>query len=509
MNKIFIPLMAVAMILFCGCGDDKDTDTQRPVIFIGGGGGGGDNGGDDGDDDGDDDDDDDDDILPNPGDPLPGADAMSPEQQQVKMQQVGQKALSYVSANDFRYWRDLAEYVDDHYIDNEYFDNDVVEDFFENLVTSTEIAGSHRQDHQQETYDWSSYVYHYITDYTEYKNLLLLSNICGHFTAGNSGWTKQSANDLQFIFRDQNGSNCVAKLTTSGNKQTVHLMDIEDTDYQWYFIGSDYYSYNYVDYDKYYVEIPEQINVTFTVGGTQRMSADIRLNVSGIQNQTIDIEKLAFNASAVLKLDQYQFKTTNIAYKPNSAASTQFEFCKGNTTIATVKVSAGEFKTSGMGGDITQEDTWDHIADFGSVSGGQAQITLDVLGELQVNANFRDFDAIRQAAQKLEDDDHDEAAYKRDVQALNSLMTAGLYYDRTSTLQANFLLKAFEEKDWYYDGYGFSEDRYWQLYPVIRFGNGHSYSLFEESSFFNESSFKSLIDMAENLLDDFEELFDF
>lgn len=510
MKKFFLPLLAVALIAILSCGDDDPIQPEKVIVVVGGdgtnGGDGGNTGGDTGGDTG----------GGNGGDtggdgilPPPGADALSPAEQQKKMQQVGEKAMSYVSALDFKYWSDLCEHVDDAYIDNERFDNDVVEDFFESLVQSTEIAGSHHQDNRQETYNWGeTYIYNYIYDYTDYNCLILLSNIRGHFTAGSNGWTKQDANDLQFTFKDQNGSTCIAKLTHSGKTQTVHVMDLEDSDYEWYQNGNTYTSTSYYENNKYYVEIPEQINVTFTVGGTQRMTTDIRLDLNGIENQTIDIEKLSLDAHATVKLDGYEFKTTNIKYQPNSVVSTNFQFIKGGKTIVTVNFKAGDFYTLSLGGDITQEDTWDHIVDFGTVSGGQAQITVDVLGELQINANLSDFGTIRETLEKLEDDDRNESAYKADVQKLNSLMQAGLYYDRTSTLQANFLLKAFEEMDRYY-GNVYDEDRYWEIKPIIRFADGSSYSLLEETSFFNETSFKSLIDKATQLFEDFEDLFDY
>lgn len=457
MKKYFLPLIAIALMVVSSCGDDEIKPNQKPSK---------------------------------------NDQELVPSSQKQKMQDVGMKALGYVSALDFTYWRNLADHVNDSYIDNEDYETEDVEDFFEDLVESIKIGGHT----EKEEYYWDTYIY----SYTDYKKLIMLNKIHAHFTAGRYGWEKESGqhNDLQFTFNDQNGKKCVAKMTTSGKTQVIHIVNLEDwEDYESYYDYSNnhYYDTEYIDNNKYYVEVPEQINITFTVDGQKRINVSIKLDINGIENEVIDLSKLRFNASADVTIDKYEFKTTNIKYEVNNTISTEYKFIKDGKTVVTLDFSAKDFKVDGIGGDITEEDTWDYIEDEVQVSDGNASISIDILGELQVKATVKDFGRIRDIIEKLDDDEESENKFKRDVDELNKLVDANLYYDGTSTKQASFKFMAFEEEDW-------DDERYWEMHPIISFSDGSSYSLFEETIFFNEHDFKNLIDKAKQIFEDFEDL---
>ena len=502
MKKYFLPILALAMLTFSSCGDEPvrtgGSDAPNNTENNQNGNNNQNNQNGENNENGDD----------NSGNGTGdiSEEALKPSQQQAKLKSVGEKALSYVSALDFTYYRQMAEYVDDHYIDNRGYDTDVVEDFFEDLVESSKIGGV-RTEREQYRSDWGDYssISNYVYNYQDYRNLIRLSNIRGHFTAGRNGWEKQSGNDLQFTFTDQNGKQCVAKLTTSGSSKTVHVYNDEDWyNYNWKSEQSGntyiYTTTEDIDNNKYYIEIPERINVSLTVDGRQRLTAEVKLNLSGIANEMVDLSKVSCDAEADVKIDSYHFKTTNIKYQPSSIVSTDFKFIKDSKTIIDLQVLAKDFDMMGVGGDIVEEDTWDDIEDYFSISGGNAVVRLNILGELQLNATLRDFKKVQDAFEEMDDNQHNGSVFKTAVENFNSLFEAGVYYDGTATKQAIIKLMAFEERDW--------NESYWDVQPVICFADGSSYSLMEENSFFNESAFKSLIDAFDKLADDFEELLD-
>ena len=60
---------------------------------------------------------------------------------------------------------------------------------------------------------------------------------------------------------------------------------------------------------------------------------------------------------------------------------------------------------------------------------------------------------------------------------------------------------AFEEKNPWNSAYN-----YWYAEPVINFDDGTSYSTF--NAYFNESDFRSVIDLFNSLIEGYENLFD-
>lgn len=484
MKKYFIlPLMAMSLMTFTACGDDE-TEIK-----------GGDNGGDGP-------------VVPivddkfndksGDGTGAISSNAMAVSAQQKNLEEIGKEALTYVSALDFEYWKQLAEYMDDHYFDGD-FDSDVVENYFEDFIESTKLGTSTEEEH----YSWSDYYY----TYTDYRKLIVLSNLKARFTAGSRGWSKENANGLEFVFNDQNGNQCVATLTTSGSSKTVHVMDDND----WGNYRSDYdsntdkyISYEEVDRNKFYVSVPENINVVVKVAGKERVKIMANINLGSIEKESIDLSKTTFEGSVTAVLDEYSFQTTNTKYVPNSSVTSSFTMAKSGKVLLTAQCNVSDFKLNGVSGDIADEDTWDDIEDDADVVGGKASFRVNVINKLQINGVLTNIQSFVDAARDIDRYDEDESKFKNAVNRMNNVAKVGVYYDGKPEKQAEFAFKAFEDR---YDSYWGSES-YWECEPVVVFADGSSYSLIEENNFFNEKAFKSLIDAFENLCDDFEELLD-
>lgn len=326
----------------------------------------------------------------------------------------------------------------------------------------------------------------------------MLANLKGKFTAGVNGWEKANANNLQFIFTDQQGSKCELTLTTSGSSKTVHILD--DNNWGKYeYDNNTHTSTEYIDRDKYYVEIPENLEVTLNVGGKTRMKTTVKAELSNISNEVADLSKLKVNAAVTATIDDYTFVTKQAAYTPNNSAVADFAFIKGNVTVFNIVANITGFTACNIGGDFADENTWDDMDDAKLV-GGTGYFRFNLLGKLQINGKIGDAGKIVDALKEADDSWNDEKAYKKAIDKINSNCIVGVYYNGKADKNASLYLVPFEEHHW--------NEVEWDMQPVLAFADGTSYSLLEESSFFNENSFKSLINMFEKLQDDFEELYD-
>ena len=416
--------------------------------------------------------------------------ALPASEQQAKLQSIGQEALSCVSAKDFQYWKDLADHLNREYLDNDDMDNDAIEDFFEDFVESSHLGSNSKK---EEGY-WT-----YVYEYDNYRQLVNLSNLKARFVAGSKKWTKENADHLEFVVKDQNGSQVELCLTTSGNTKTVHVIDEEHL--QEYWPGDETgVETEFIDRDRYYVTIPENITISVKVGGRERMKTNVNIKLDGIQNEIADLSKTIFDASATVTLDSYVFKTTNTKYVPNNTLQTVFSMAKDGKSILTVEFNVGDFKLSNISGDVADKDTWETIGEGTEITNGKASFRLNLLGKLQINGVVDDIHSFVEAMEDADKyNEENEMKFKQCIDNINKIATVGVYYDGKPEKQAEFLFKAFEQKSW--------NGTYWDAEPVLAFADGSSYSLLEESDFFNESSFKKLIDQLENLCEDFDALF--
>lgn len=421
--------------------------------------------------------------------------AKSMEEQQAYLESIGKEAVGIVKTTDFDYWKELAIHLNRKYFENDYFENDAVESWFENLVETTKL--NEHSDSERGQF-WT-----YIYEYTDYKKLLVLSNLKAHFNAGIRGWEKEgNAENLKFTFPDQNGASSELTLTTSGQTKTLHILDDESlagfiNNYEMKT------SIESIDNDQYYIQVPEVIELTFKVAGTERIKTVIRFDLSSFVTETVDLSRNSFNANAQVTLDSYQFTTTNTAYKPNRQLATNFTVAKDNKAVLVFSTNLTDFTATGIGGSIADEDTWDKMDDA-SFTGGNGTFRLNLLNKIQVNGRINNLSSV-QNAMKTISDYRTEAEFKQGVASLNSAFTVGVYYDGKNEKNAFLRFESFSNRDW-------NGAVRWEFEPVVvmldKRGNEVSYSLVEENFFFNDNAFSSLIDAYEKLLNDFERFLD-
>ena len=417
--------------------------------------------------------------------------AMTPLEQKEYLDVIARGFMDKTPASDFNEISKLCNHISNTYTDN--YDWDEVGDWGSEIFESLkESLGT--TDKEQEKDSWGEYNY----IYTNYKALVMASNFKGQFKAIGNKWELSKADDLQFIFSDQYGKECVLKLVTSGNVKKVFIGNIDEwVDYNSDYTNDYYISNDYYDRTQLTVGVPENIVVTLTQGGSQVVKVTVKLNIGDLSNDKFDLSKNQLTASTLVELNNgYKFNVSQVAYKGNNQTSVSFDMSKNGESLASVAFSSD---ISGIpscnidamvSGNIDEED-------FNNSNMKNVYVKLDIMGKLQIQGTLSDVRKFTDYINEADDNDDDEKTFKSYVNQANSLANFNLFYDGKSTKQATVTLEAFEEESW-------NGMKYWYMEPMLNFYDGSSYSTFD--AFFNDKDFKSVIDAFEKLADNYASL---
>ena len=270
----------------------------------------------------------DDNELPEPNNPTPvepvtpsEKEAMSPEAQKQYLDKVAMDFMAQMPASDFEEIASLGKWIADTYVDD--YDWDNVEDWAEDIFDAARQALG-TETTNTKTYQDGRYTEQYNYIFTNYSALLTASNFIGHFTAKNGQWELTPANDLQFIFPDKAGRQCIVKLETSGKEKKVHAFNIDDKTKS-ESSSSDDYTYirtRYYDRTQYTVAVPEKIVVTLTQGGSQVVKTTVNIDLNSLTGEEFDISKNNITVSTTTELNNgYKIVVNQVAYTANSKAS--------------------------------------------------------------------------------------------------------------------------------------------------------------------------------------------
>ena len=417
--------------------------------------------------------------------------AMTPLEQKEYLDVIARGFMDKTPASDFNEISKLCNHISNTYTDS--YDWDEVGDWGSEIFESLkESLGT--TDKEQEKDSWGEFNY----IYTNYKALVMASNFKGQFKAIGNKWELSKADDLQFIFSDQHGKECVLKLVTSGNVKKVFIGNIDEwVDYNYDYSNDYYISNDYYDRTQLTVGVPENIVVTLTQGGSQVVKVTVKLNIGDLSNDKFDLSKNQLTASTLVELNNgYKFNVSQVAYKGNNQTSVSFDMSKNGESLASVAFSSD---ISGIpscnidamvSGNIDEED-------FNNSNMKNVYVKLDIMGKLQIQGTLSDVRKFTDYINEADDNDDDEKTFKSYVNQANSLANFNLFYDGKSTKQATVTLEAFEEESW-------NGMKYWYMEPMLNFYDGSSYSTFD--AFFNDKDFKSVIDAFEKLADNYASL---
>lgn len=406
-----------------------------------------------------------------PGDNNQGETKLDSESQKLKLQATAQKFMKEVPADEMRNLSQLADYVNDAYIDNSKFSNDVVTDWFKKLIDSNLSPDGKK--------DFNNY---WREEY--YKRIIELSQFKGKFVAGKEGWTKSNADDLQFEFKDQNGITCVLTLKTSGKTAKVYVGETwGDCKYEPTIDGE--YSKRIDVIEKNYVYVPEHITTTLLQGGNTLVSAEVNIDHSQFSGPEYDLSKDAVSTNATVKINNYVWVVDRAAHNSKEgSAYVKGSMSKAGKTLVSFEASAADTKLD-EDGELLQ--------------GGAAKVSVNILDEVQIKGTCSNVKTFADYMDKADQFEENESQFKSYVNQANSLLNLGIYFNGGSMRQAKVQLECFE------DGYAY--EKYWTYEPVLVFDDNSTYSTF--TAFFNETSFREVINSFEDLVRSYEKLIEF
>lgn len=393
---------------------------------------------------------------------------LSSSEQKVRLEKIAQDFLAETKESEVSNVHEILEYVSEQFDSESYTYDDLdawLDDCIDGLTSDLK---------NEERADGSS---HYFIE--DYKQIWVASAFKGHWVETNKIWKRSDADDLSFTFYDKYGKTCVLSVVCSGSETLAYICDIEDEDWNYvYNSNTGSYNYNiYVDNRHLYVKVPEHITVKLTQDGTELVSVTVDTEFSTASGKEFDIENERFSVKTTAKVEAYTWTMDRLNYNTTNANVTA-TLTHNSVTLLTLKASA-----DGSG-------NRDEVNELKSVN-----LEADVLGQLQLKGTCTDAISYNDNLENAYANDQNESAFKRYVNNANALLALNLYYDGLSTRQAWLSLDVDKEDDYW------SDYTYYDILPVICFADGTSYA-FEE--YFTEDAFKSVIDIFNDLIEDFE-----
>ena len=365
---------------------------------------------------------------------------MTAAQAKQSLEATAQELLGKMNVSDLQEFKNMIDGVD-------YEDGDAVSRWFKACGDASVVSSS---------------------DYGT-KYLIMASNFVGEFTLQNGVWkqTQKGGDHLSFIFNDKQGNKCVLTLKTSKEGTEIHHDCFDDEDGYWD-------GYKWQEYkDEYRLFMPKKMELTLTRNGEVRAMTTVETQVK--TNGEIDLTKDEVELTSTTQVGAYKVVVNKAAFKAGKTAEAKATVSKGNETLITVAASA----TGSVGNDL--------LGSYGKVS-----VSVDILGKAKVIATLSDVDLLIQNLDKADSNDENEAQFKQYLDNANKLIDARLYLNNSSKSSSKVYLAPVE------DGYG--NYHYWYAEPWLEFSDGSKYSYYD---YFNEKSFKSVVDKVQSIVDDF------
>ena len=422
--------------------------------------------------------------------------AMSPAKQKAYMETVAKELMDLTPASDFKDITVLGRYVADTYFDD--YDWSETEKWGKDIIDGLKQFVGVLPD-EVETYNGWNYTYYYITKIKAYKAVVQAANFKGHFTASQGRWKISEADDLQFIFNDKYGDQCVLKLKTGGNVKKVYLLNTDDwIDYTWEEKGNESYSYEYYDRTQWTIGVPEKVELTRTQGGKQVMKTTVNIDLGSINNEEFDLSKNSLTASTLVEFNNgYKIQASQVAYTANSKASAQVAMSKNGKDILVMALASDLSGIPSCNVSAFTQSSFD-VDDYDTdkTNAKNAFAKVDILGKMQIQGTISDIRKYVDYLDEADDNDDKESSFKSYLNQANALTDINLFYDGNGVKQASVKMEPFEERDWNYS--------YWDAEPVLTFYDGSSYSTFE--AFFNDKDFKTTVDAFKTFADKYADL---
>lgn len=414
----------------------------------------------------------------NKEDPDSPSDPMTPDEVKERLELVAQDLMDEYPAETFEDFIELSSLFAEKYFDYDY-DWD---DFYEYCEEKGEGMYKFTEN------EW----YEDGTDYYEYTDeiLIMLSDIQGKLTLGENSAKCSDYDGLKVIFT-LNGNDYEADVTFSGKKTTA------------------YYSFTnvYGDNDPYYgnpyhnegtykikVEVPEKVTIKVTENG--KLFADITVGfIASFTQSGVSLTKDCFLVNTTIKIDGHEFVISNTGYNASIGKATAgAEIKKGSKSIFKMELS-GDVDVKLVTDEYVSDDGYydsDVYPEFTKAK--NAKISVDILGQMQVKGSCNNILTLSDYMDNLWEA-NDKSTAERAVDNINNQLDLGLYYDGSSTKQADIIMDYYVVEDDYYG------DEWYDIEPIIVFNDGSKYAFYE---YFDEDDFDGTIDHFELWIEMYE-----
>lgn len=197
------------------------------------------------------------------------------------------------------------------------------------------------------------------------------------------------------------------------------------------------------------------------------------------------MSKDAVSTNATVKINNYVWVIDRAAHNSKEgSAYVKGSMSKAGKTLVSFEASAADTKLD-EDGELLQ--------------GGAAKVSVNILDEVQIKGTCSNVKTFADYLDKADQFEENESQFKSYVNQANSLLNLGIYFNGGSMRQAKVQLECFE------DGYAY--EKYWTYEPVLVFDDNSTYSTF--TAFFNETSFREVINSFEDLVRSYEKLIEF
>ena len=393
---------------------------------------------------------------------------LTPEQKKLELDKTAKRALALVKATDFTNIENIANYVDKK-LSSEHATAKISKWWKDKLKSFWTDLGKREKDMKV------------------MQRMIDLSQINGHFKVVNGQWVREDANDLQFVFNDNNGKECVLKLVLEGKQTNMYVPFLDDEEREYKGNG---------DFDRTKIEtklnIPEHATLTLTQGGNTLMTGELNTKVS--TNGMLDVAKDNIEANCKLTINNYVVEVKRALFEAAKGAMGEATITVGNQKLFNMVISANGKATN------------DRIEGVGEVS-----MAFDILGEVQFKGKIDDGSTFNKWYRKLDEGGthknynfvyYTESEYKGFVEQANNHLNAGLFLKGSDKRSANIELGAFAY--YRYDYLQPQTPERWTCKTVLKFDDKTSYAF---DDYFTKDNFPDVYKQASDLIKSFERMF--
>lgn len=392
-------------------------------------------------------------------------------------------------------------------------------DFAEEFIQST-LTGS--TSHQREYYSWAGTnydnngtavgtiweLYQYTVTNEYWDRCLMMSNMQGEFTATYNGkWTRTKKDgDLTMKYTAQDGAQWVLTVQKSGSSGRIKAENEDHWDWtEWVpeigpndkVVIKKGEPSTYV-YEDEYIDIPTHVTATLTRNGEERVKAVVNIDEFGNKNAE----------NGELTLIGQSKGNANIYIKPKNDAftvSTDFNYLNGGNSTCNATVKKGNTTLLAVSAACTPTAT--SATEISNVTNISA--TATILNELTAHFSTANGKTLVNAMEDC--DSKDQASVEKAKETINNNIAAFITNSpaNDAVQQATIKMGVKSWKDWeyYWDSSNYVTHPYevtrYGLTPTINFSDGTSYAF---PDYFTEYFFKGVIDKAETIVKDVENM---